>query len=65
MDDKFLSRKFLFALFFSVMDTLLIGVIVISDPSSALGAFGAYIGAQATILTLYGGANVMEKKGES
>jgi hypothetical protein len=62
MDDKFRSRKFMVAVYFSLMDSLLTGVIIILDQSSALGAFGAFIGAQATILALYGGANVLEKR---
>lgn len=52
---KYKSRKFGLAVFFSLTDcfALFNGV--------DLGLFGAYIGAQATILGLYGIANVKEK----
>ena len=61
-ESKFSSRKFMLAIYFSAMDSLLTGVIIVMDSSSALGAFGAFIGAQATILALYGAANVTEAK---
>lgn len=56
MDDKFRSRKFLLALFFAITDTVALFAQVNT------GLFGVYIGAQATILGMYGMANVKEKK---
>ena len=56
MDDKFRSRKFLLALFFAITDTVALFAQV------DIGLFGAYIGGQATILGLYGMANVKEKQ---
>jgi len=59
MDDKFRSRKFGLAIFFAVSDTVALFMNVDT------GQFGAYIGAQAVILGLYGAANVMEKKNDA
>ena len=56
MDDKYRSRKFGLAVFFTITDT----IALFSDVD--VGLFGAYIGAQATILGLYGMANVAEKR---
>ena len=55
-DDKYRSRKFGLAVFFSIVDTIALFA------SVDVGLFGAFIGAQAVILGLYGTANVMEKK---
>ena len=56
VDDKYRSRKFALAVFFSIADTVAVfkGIDV--------GLFGAFIGAQATILGLYGAANVIQAK---
>ena len=56
MDDKFRSRKFGLAVYFAITDM----VAMFTDVDT--GLFGAYIGAQAVILGLYGAANVIEKK---
>lgn len=62
MDDKFRSRKFRLATFFSVTDFILTAAVCIAQPLSISAALTFYAGAQGLILGLYGAANVMDKK---
>ena len=54
MDDKFRSRKFALAVFFSVSGVMALFLGKISG--------GEFIGLAGVVLGLYGAANVMEKK---
>ena len=53
MDDKFRSRKFLLAQQFTIAGIYALGMGWIDQ--------GSFIGLAATVLGLYGGANVLEK----
>jgi hypothetical protein len=64
MDDKFRSRKWRLAVFFSAADALLTLGVCLADHTLVGTALSFFAGAQAIILGLYGAANVMEKKNE-